>query len=269
MRRKHMLAVSVLIAALAGSAVRVTAQDQALSTTASTADQPTTTAAPHGTLPPSASTTAIPENGPLAPGTYTLAKPAGWLPDYRKLIVTLPAGWAISDGLVHKHLDRVDEVAFSVWTVNRVYDDPCNWQESPLSEIDLSDDQVHINFHEATTGSTVRSPLHGGLANQIGRNASGLISVELGGQPALKIELSVPAQLDLATCDLGQFRSWTGLSATGDDANAHHTPGQIDVVYMVDVDRAPLVIDVSHMPATSASDLAELEAILASMIVDR
>jgi hypothetical protein len=38
---------------------------------------------------------------------------------------------------------------------------------------------------------------------------------------------------------------------------------------MVDVDRQPLVIDASYGPATSASDLAELEAMLASMIVDR
>jgi len=29
------------------------------------------------------------------------------------------------------------------------------------------------------------------------------------------------------------------------------------------------VIDASHMPATSAADLAELKAILASMIIDR
>jgi hypothetical protein len=40
-------------------------------------------------------------------------------------------------------------------------------------------------------------------------------------------------------------------------------------VYMVDVDRRLLVIDASHMPATSAADLAELKAILASMIIDR
>jgi hypothetical protein len=38
---------------------------------------------------------------------------------------------------------------------------------------------------------------------------------------------------------------------------------------MVSVDRWPLVIDASHMPATSAADLGELEAILASMIIDR
>ncbi len=242
--------------------------DTAPPNSTSTVDQSTATVALHDTVPPS-SVPALPTNGPVPPGTYSVAKQRGATSDYRRLIVTLPNGWAISDGLVHKRLDQLDEMAFSVWTgVSSVYDDPCNWQESSVSELDLGDDQVHENFHEATSGSTIAKPLHGGLANQVGRNASELTQVELGGESALQVELSVPVELDLATCDQGQFRSWMGLSATG-DANAHHSPGQIDVVYMVDVDRSALVIDASHMPATSASDLAELEAILASMIIER
>jgi hypothetical protein len=38
---------------------------------------------------------------------------------------------------------------------------------------------------------------------------------------------------------------------------------------MVDVDRFPLLIDASHKPATSAADVAELNTIVASMIIDR
>jgi hypothetical protein len=38
---------------------------------------------------------------------------------------------------------------------------------------------------------------------------------------------------------------------------------------MVDVDRTPLLIHPAHMPATSGADLAELKAILASMIIDQ
>jgi hypothetical protein len=38
---------------------------------------------------------------------------------------------------------------------------------------------------------------------------------------------------------------------------------------MVDVDRAPAVIDVSHMPGTSEEELRELDSILASMVVER
>lgn len=234
------------------------------------ATTPTTseTDAPQATMPPSVSVTPLPETGALGPGTYAMTKPVGSVADYRRLIVTVPAGWATSEGRVHKRLGQPGEVAFSGWTVKRIYDDPCHWQRSPRSEVDLSDDQVHEDFHEAATGSTVPKPLHGGFANQVGRKPSELTSVELGGEPTLKVELSVPAQLDLATCDQGEFRSWTGWGAGG-GTNVHHAPGQLDVVFMVDVDRTPLVIDASHMPATSESDLAELEAILESMIVDR
>lgn len=42
-------------------------------------------------------------------------------------------------------------------------------------------------------------------------------------------------------------------------------PGQLNVVYIVDVNGERLVIDTWHMPGTSAADLAELDAILASM----
>ena len=116
----------------------------------------------------------------------------------------------------------------------------------------------------------VLAPEDGGLANQAlrGPRPRALTQVALGGQSALRIDLSVPADLDISTCDKGEFRSWTELmSSIG--ANSHYAPGQLDTVYEVDVDRRPLVIDASHMPATSREDLAELEAILASMVIDR
>jgi hypothetical protein len=62
--------------------------------------------------------------------------------------------------------------------------------------------------------------------------------------PALRIDLSVPATLDISTCDKGEFPSWT-LWEVVDGANSHYASGQLDTVY------------------------AELEAILASMIIDR
>jgi hypothetical protein len=174
---------------------------------------------------------ALPATGDLAPGTYFLANPytdadpvrdcALGCADYQRLVFTLPAGWATSDGLVHKHLDQPDEAAFSAWTVDQVYADPCHWRGSAL-----------------------------------------------GGQPALRIHLSVPADLDVSTCDKEEFRSWSEWDVL-DGANSHHVAGQLDTVYMVDVDRKPLVIDASHMPATSSDDLAELDAILASMIIER
>jgi hypothetical protein len=84
----------------------------------------------------------------------------------------------------------------------------------------------------------------------------------------VRIDLSVPADLDLASCDQGQFRSWTEWDVPG-GANAHNAPGHLDAVYLVDVDRGPLVIDATHTPDSTVQDLAELDAILASVVIDR
>jgi hypothetical protein len=217
----------------------------------------------------------IPKAGPpLAPGTYFLANPySGNNPplncnrgcaDYQRIIFTLPAGWAISNGLVYKHLNQPGEVAFSAWTVDQVYGDPCHWQGSALSPLDLA------NHSHAANGAIVLAPYDGGLAHQALRGPlpRALTPVRLGGESALRIDLSVPANLDISSCDKGQFRSWTVWEVV-DGADSHYAPGQLDSVYMVDVDRRPLVIDASHMPTTSPADLAELKAILASMIIDR
>ena len=218
----------------------------------------------------------LPKAGPpLAPGTYFLANPySGNNPPlncnrgcavYQRIIFTLPAGWAISNGLVYKHLNQHDEVAFSAWTVDQVYADPCHWQGSALSPLDLA----HGTYDDPSRGITL-APYYGGLANQALRGPlpRALTQVKLGGVNALRIDLSVPTDLDISTCDKGEFRSWTVWEVV-DGADSHYAPGQLDAVYMVDVDRRPLVIDASHMPATSAADLAELKAILASMIIDR
>lgn len=64
-------------------------------------------------------------------------------------------------------------------------------------------------------------------------------------------------------------RSEAGPSGTANGANSHYASGQLDSVYMVDVDRRPVVIDASHIPAASKADQAELQAIVTSMIIDR
>ncbi len=126
------------------------------------------------------------------------------------------------------------------------------------------------NHSHSGTGSIIPALEDGLLANQALRGARprALTDVTPGGQGAVRIELSVPADLDISTCSKGEFRSWTEWHVV-DGANSHNAPGQLDVVYEVDVDRRALVIDMSHMPRASAADLAELDAVLPSMIIVR
>ena len=210
----------------------------------------------------------LPESGDLAPGSYAITELGQRADGYpRRLIVMLPAGWATSDGIVHKRIDQPGAMTLSAWRVDYVFDDPCRWQASTRSELDLANHGVHQDLHQAATGSVVPKAPRGGLANQQNRTPSQLLSVEVGEVSSLKIELSVPLDLDTARCDLGTFRPWAGASSAA-DASIQHVPGQTDVVYMVDLDRAALVIDASYTPQTTESDLAELEAILASMTID-
>ena len=215
----------------------------------------------------------LPADRELEPGAYFIDNPYTdddpirscdrGCSDYRRITFRLPDGWATSDGRVHKHLNEPDEAALSVWTVDRVYADPCHWQESELTPLDLEN-----HSHLESGALLLPASYEGGLVNQLGRDASAPTEVTLGGQQALRIELSVPADLDITTCDRSEFRSWSEWDVA-DGANSHHAGGQIDVVYLVDVDRRALVIDASHMPATSPEDLAELEGILASLQIDR
>jgi len=234
---------------------------------------------------------ALPKTGALDPISYYLANPNAdstgrcmrACSAYRQIIFTLPAGWSTKDGLVYKHFGEAGEVAFSAWAVRDVFDDPCHWQRSTLSPIDITHQTGVVN------GAVVLAPYVGGLAHQALRGPVPRAITPLtfatfwpggsGRVTALQIDLSVPAQLDLSTCDGGQFRSWpvaysgselTSASSLAEaGANFHHVSGQLDSAYMINVDGSPLVIDASHMPSSSLADLAELKSIVASMVIDQ
>ena len=217
-------------------------------------------------VPANSSTT---DSRPLKAGTQVLAKPADSISDFVRLMVTLPPGWSEGGGRLTKQQGQPGEVALSIWQIDGVYDDPCHWRDSPTSHVDLlNEDNFHAEFHLAPQQGLISRPKHGGLANQLGRNASMPKKVTLGGIPAMMLQLSVPPNLDLGTCDDGEMRSWTGRGQAA-NWNAHHAPGQVDTVYQVDVDRKPLVVDASHGPAATQADLGELRSILASLVVDQ
>jgi hypothetical protein len=258
------VAVFLVSACVVGGAtstsISVTTEPVAVTTNATIASV-VTTVSTSPEVPVVTSPTSLPLGDRLNSGTHSLAR-RGCCSDFHRIIFTLPEGWNTSNDLIHKHLGEPNEMAFSVWVVRDVYADPCRWQESALGQLD----DIHPEVHEVEGTRFTRS--EGGLANQAHRGdlPREMTVVTLGGQAAARIDLSVPVDLDIATCDDGEFRSWMDVT---DRPNSHHASGQLDSVYMVDVDRAPAVLDVSHMPATSEEELRELDSILASMVVDR
>lgn len=209
--------------------------------------------------PTAAASAAVPEfpgfSDDVAPGTYMWSAGGATPAD---ITFTIPTGWISRYGVPHKDRGGPGEMAVGNWIIANVYGDPCQWQGSAL---------------DPAVGPTV-DDLASALVAQKGRAASPPTDVTLGGYPAKRIELSVAADLDPATCDEGVMRTW---NAPGDRVDTWYSEdpearglrsGQLNVVYIVDVNGERLIIDTWHMPGTSAADLAELDAILASMRIE-
>ena len=191
---------------------------------------------------PDASPPSTVEDGEaLDAGTYALALSSG------TATVTVPAGWAgLGDFGVGKSSGEPSEAYVVFWpasdfAVADVYTDPCAWS---------------TNMIEPRVGPSV-DDLANALAAQAMRGDAVPADVTIDGFEGKYLEMSVPSDTDFADCDRGEFRSW--------DGRYHQGPGQIDRLYILDVDGSREVLVVNHMPATSDADLAEQQAVFESI----
>ncbi len=162
-----------------------------------------------------------------------------------------PDGWTLEANFANKDGTDPDGMGYSAWTTDAVYRDPCRW---------------HGGVIELSSDPTV-DEIVAALVVQTGRDPSTPKDVVLGGRPATRLELVTPAGLDISTCDSGQYKAWTDTSDPS-GGNWNHQSGQLDVIYVVDVEGGPVVIDAWYNPSTSPADLSELESLLAAMTID-
>jgi hypothetical protein len=171
------------------------------------------------------------------------------------MTVTIAApGWdgAPDDGILVKNdnADPPDGSGMIVWAgVDHlyVYGDPCDWSST-----------------RPETPSTTVDEVVAALAAQASRDASAPVDITLDGYAGKAITLHVPDDADFTQCDGGTFGSWS-LGTT--DLSPHRyaqRPGQIDEVWVLDVDGLMVVIDWAHYAGTPADDVAELRTIVES-----
>jgi hypothetical protein len=181
----------------------------------------------------------LPQSGILDPGTYTLAG------EGLNATLTVPAGWTNLDlrGVITGEGDSFRVVTFWPFPTDfeRVYSDPCRWKTSII---------------DPPVGRTV-DDLANALAAQALRGDATPTDVTIDGFQGKYLEMSVPTDIDFADCDDGQFYSWGG--------RFHQGPGQIDGVYILDVDGQRQVLIAHHMPGVSEAELAEQQAIVDSI----
>jgi hypothetical protein len=161
-----------------------------------------------------------------------------------------PAGWSFESNFAGKETGP-NGIGFSAWTNVGVHQDPCRWDDEA---IDYS-------------GNPTVEEIVAALVAQPGRDPSTPTRTSLGGWPAMRVELRVPSTLDISTCDRGRYKAWTDLSDPN-GGNWNHESGQFDVIYVVDVDGGPVVVDDWYHASTTRTDLGELEAVLESMVID-
>ena len=182
----------------------------------------------------------------LAPGMYRI--PAGSQTP-ADLTFTVPAGWQVQYLGFTKHMAQPGEVGLVPFIVTHVYTDTC----APEGEFEL-----------APIGPTVED-LASALEALGGAEVSPAEDITVDGYPAKRVDLAFSDDIDLADCRVPALQVWANASET--DFFAQH-PGSAASVYIVDVRGQTVVITATRRNAASELDVAEMEAILASIQIE-
>jgi hypothetical protein len=177
------------------------------------------------------------------------------------------SGWSYLSAFdaVTKNDDGLDSpetvgAVFPAWawpagTGFNVYGDPCHW----LTTI-------------PETPATTPDEIAAALAAQASRDATAPVDIAVGGYTGKAITLNVPMSYHLpgatreeefADCDQATFATY-GIE--GNDAEVWNAqgPGQIDEMWILDVDGSIVILDAVYSPATPDDLVEELRALAES-----
>lgn len=187
---------------------------------------------------------------------FVVTRPSGGVPG---ITVTIQApGWRSLPEVeaIEKGTDvaNLPEAAILFWaslagTEFYVPEDPCQAESTRPDEPATSVDEIVA-----------------ALAAQASRNASEPEDVTVGGYAGKSITLHVPDDAEFDECELGEFVSY----GTNEDplGRFHQGPGQIDELWVLDVDGAVVIIDAMYRPDTSVELVEEMRSIAESATFD-
>ena len=166
-----------------------------------------------------------------------------------------PGAWAVEWG--PDGANPPDGAAIIVFTVDEefyVYGDPCDWSST-----------------RPDTPATTVDEIVAALATQRSRNPSAPEDITVGGYAGKKITLQVPDDVafnagDFSACDEGKFASF-GVAGE-DPARWHQGPGQIDEMWIVDLNGRIALLDGAYYADTPQNTVDELHAALSSATLD-
>jgi hypothetical protein len=176
----------------------------------------------------------------LAAGRYSI--PPGPTTSV-KLTFTLPAGWDTDGFGFDKHRGESGWVGLTTSVVGRVYTDTCA-----------------VDGTAQPFGSTI-DDLVTALEGLGGATVSPAVDTTVGGFPAKRVDIVMP-DVDVATCRVGILQIWADPAQESFNAL---DPGQQESVYITSVAGQLVVMFTTEAPDTSASDIAEVNAIIGSV----
>jgi hypothetical protein len=193
-------------------------------------------------------------SGPLDPGRYVIATDNADFNASHRITIDVPDGYeGVGFGGVLQVLKTPQSVSGSdtgvgLYDVGYAFADACDWSGT-LSPISSADELV------------------ASLAGQRGLRPSQPTDVVVSGFAGTYMELTVPAQAKLDRCSSGRMQAWA-LAGDGSAWIWLNNPGQHDLLWILDVDGVPLVIDAFLAAGASAQDRAELVQMVDSIQID-
>jgi hypothetical protein len=189
---------------------------------------------------------AIPDAGTLEPGRYVFGTDDAGLDESYRITMEVPDGFEAFERVAV--LKRgTGQTAVDTLAIGEIYADPCRWQETALDPSAIS-----------TVDGVVTA-----LASQKGIRVSAPTDVTLDGVSGTYMERTVIRRSD-SGCDLARFQVYRGPGGW----DRWVEPGQLDLLWILDLDGVPLVVDASMPAGTSAETRAELVRIVGSMWID-
>ncbi len=181
----------------------------------------------------------------VEPGRYLLTPDPNLDASYM-ITMEVPEGYlGGAGGWVQK--PGTSQTGLIVMAIGDVYADACQWRGT-ASAVSSTDEVVAA------------------LASQKGIRSSPPTDITLDGFAAIRMERTIPVRASQSDCDLLQFRTWV---ETGGGPRYLGSPGQTDLLWILDIDGTPLVIDVALDVEATAGDRAELLQMVESIQIDR
>jgi hypothetical protein len=182
--------------------------------------------------------------------------------DVPSITVDIPSsGWSFNPQFEvlgkGDEVENLPEAAILLWswpagTGFDVYGDPCHWA-STTPEI------------PATTIDDIAAA----LAAQADRDASDPVDVTVGGHAGKHVTLHVPDNWDESSndCDQGNFASY-GETGRNAPSRFHQGGGQIDELWILDVNGAVSILDATYRPDTPSALVDEMRTIVESATLE-